>query len=149
MSMVLTTRTRPSRGEAVLLVAAVAAGSLTFTGSAPWSPTPVDASATGCTLAPNGNTCMTVNGTGLHVDTVRVSRNKAMQPVTICNYWATVTVSGVAQVWRSGTHQGCSPYQAWMDLAINRDFADRSAICGRFFEGNEQQGGAACETIHR
>jgi hypothetical protein len=36
-----------------------------------------------------------------------------------------------------------------MDFAINRDFADQSTICGRFFEGNDQQGGAVCETIHR
>lgn len=110
--------------------------------------TQVRASATGCTFAPNGDTCMSVNGSGLHVDTVRVNRNKT-QNVMICNYHATVTVSGVSYVWRSGDHDGCSPYQAWMDLTINRDFADQSQICGRFFEANVQQGGAVCETIHR
>jgi hypothetical protein len=36
-----------------------------------------------------------------------------------------------------------------MDISIGRSFADQSRICGRFFEGAEQQGGAVCETILR
>jgi hypothetical protein len=130
------------------LPAVATAAAALVAGATLWAAVPARASATGCTVAPDGNTCIKVNGTGLHVDSVRVSRNKVRNP-TVCDYYATVTVSGVTQVWRSGTHQGCGPYQAWMDFAINRDFADGSVICGRFFEGDKQQGGAVCETIHR
>jgi hypothetical protein len=116
-------------------------------GTAGATSSPVRASATGCTWAPNGDACMTVRGTGLHVDSARVWRGKTNSNF-VCNYWSTVSVSGVSRVWRSNTHEGCTPGGASTEIPINADFADQSTICGRFFEKNEQQGGAVCETIH-
>ncbi|HEY2703199.1 MAG TPA: hypothetical protein VGL20_05870 [Candidatus Dormibacteraeota bacterium] len=139
---------RHPRRDAGVSLAAAGAVSLMVAATATWASTPVRASAVGCTWAPYGDTCMGVSGNGLHVDSVRVSRGKSDRSL-ICDYSATVTVSGVRQVWRSGAHSGCTPADAWMDIAINRDFADQSQICGRFFEGTAQQGGAVCETIHR
>lgn len=121
------------------------------TATAAWN-RPASADARGCTVASVGEVCMTVQGTGLHVSWVRVSRGKT---APICNFYANVKIyaptgPGVF-VYTGAQKDGCPPpygYQ-FQDFNIDGDFADQSRICGRWFEGGQQQGGAVCETIHR
>ena len=104
--------------------------------------------AQNCTPAPYGDVCtQEIGGShGHYVDTTRVTRDK-VSGAMICNYSATVTISGVSQVFRSPTHNGCTPVEAWFDFHLSRNLPNNTTLCGRFFESGTQQGGAACQQV--
>lgn len=128
-----------------LLLPALCVGALTAAPTA-------QADATGCTLAPLGDVCIGVAGSGLHVDNVRAVRGKASYDF-ICNYSARTFFhkpDGITDTYDSGiVHNGaCSAGDAWIDFPVNTDFPDGTQVCIAFYENGEQQGGQPCETIH-
>jgi hypothetical protein len=136
-----------ARGWVALVLSTIITVTATAAGTKPAS-----AFARGCTVASLGQVCMTVQGTGLHVSWVRVSRGKS---APICNFYADVRIympTGPGVFAYTGAQQGgCPPPYGYQrqDFNIDGDFADQSRICGRWFEGGQQQGGGVCETIHR
>lgn len=112
---------------------------------------PANASASGCTLAPNGYVCGKVDGSGLYVRAAHVSRGKQGTDF-ICDYQGTVRVYNSAgtliYVKKSGRHQGCTPLRAWFDFSIQRSFPPSSKLCTSFYERGVRQG-TTCFRIHR
>lgn len=111
------------------------------------------AAAQGCTpTGPNGTVCVHVHGSGLHVSSVQVSRDKIGKD-PICNYSAVIDVTGpdgqnIHHDDSGILHNGaCSYERAYNTFEVHRDFPKNSHLCGRFFEDGKQQGGAPCETI--
>ena len=112
---------------------------------------PASASASGCTLAPNGYVCGGVDGQSLFVNSAYVVRGKQGTEF-ICNYRGTVRVYNSAghQIYlkRSGRHQGCTPLRAWFNFSIKRSFPQNSKLCTSFYERDVRQG-TTCFKIHR
>jgi hypothetical protein len=124
---------------------------LLLTGALATAPA-ANASASGCTLAPLGASCIRVIGSGLHVDSVRAVRNKESADF-ICQYSARVffhkpdgtTDTRDSQIVHNGA---CSPGDAWIDFNIGADYPNGTRVCTAFYENGDQQGGQPCETIH-
>ncbi|MEA2232901.1 MAG: hypothetical protein QOD83_2717 [Solirubrobacteraceae bacterium] len=105
------------------------------------------ADAESCAFAPLGYTCNYTHGSGLHVDSVDVIRSKASWD-GICSYSASVEVRGPDGAMLFNERTGvvrdgeCVVGRAYITIPVNRDFPADSKLSTRFFEKDEQQGGA-------
>lgn len=113
-----------------------------------------ESSSVGCTNAagPAGSyMCLTINGSGLTVNSFRVTYQKYKE--NICNGTAKVVVtSPTGTRWTYGpkSHAGtCNTHVSWVDFTVNRQFPHNSTACGYFYEGGRSVGGPACNKILR
>jgi hypothetical protein len=104
-----------------------------------------------CILAPYGNVCGYGGGSGLFVDYIKVTRNKASYEF-ICNWRARYLIrrsdgSVLRDVW-SPTRAGC--YALRVTQTWNTDYLapNNARVCVSFFEGGRQQGGSVCWRVH-
>jgi hypothetical protein len=107
------------------------------------------ANTTGCTLVSDGDTCLTIGGSKLHVDFLRQLRDRLSTPL-ICNYQGHFTVEHEGNKFDgwSDLHAGCfiSP-TATRTVNVGRDFPDFSEACGEWWE-NGSLLGKACNQLH-
>lgn len=141
----LTGRTR----AAIAIAATAAVATIAALGAAA-PDARVDANS--CAFAPEGYTCNNTYGGGLHVDRVEVVRGKASWE-GICSYSASVEVHGPDGALLFSERTGivrdgeCVPGRAYITIPVNRDFPANSELSTRFFERDEQQGGAVFVNI--
>ncbi|MDQ3740109.1 MAG: hypothetical protein M3389_04110, partial [Actinomycetota bacterium] len=121
------------------------------------APASAQASADGCTGAPNGYVCVQVEGESRYVERLGAVRGKANWS-GICDYRAKVVVRAPSgRKWRywSPWHRGCSYGRAWFDWYPRRNFPHESRVCATFYEDGtrrrrgKRQGGVPCVTILR
>jgi hypothetical protein len=112
------------------------------------------ASAKGCT-GRNGpgavnSTCITVAGSGLHVDSVEVAMNSTSPggPVQLCEVGAdlTGTLANHQPFHRHGQSRCSKVGHAYVEFPVNLDLAPQSLLCATTtFEGRTAS--PACEKI--
>jgi len=97
----------------------------------------------GCTPAPYGDVCISVNGAGLYVSYVACTR-EYYNPTFICDWSANVW--WCCGSWDSQVENNCQPGLAYLDFWFNENFPS-TQICCAFFQSGQQQGGSPCENI--
>lgn len=103
------------------------------------APVPASATATGCTAAP-GNIgsllCNNTQGSGRHVDKVRVRRWKIGE--NQCGYqakvWGQIHKTNKTTTWTSKVSNKCFYGVGWIDIEIDKDFTNKSQICASWRE---------------
>lgn len=99
-------------------------------------------SASGCNL--NGWACISVNGSGLHVNWVEAStQGNFTGHYRIYNTIAGWSSSSSVKVWIARQFGG-SPWH----LTINANQPNNSRICVSAYDSSNRMLGNACETIH-
>jgi len=135
--------TRTTRAAIATIAAAAVATTAALGAAVP----DASADANSCAFAPLGYTCNNTYGRGLHVDQVDVVRSKASWD-GICAYSASVEVRGPDGAMLFSERTGivrdgeCVVGRAYITIPVNRDFPANSKLSTRFFEKDEQQGGA-------
>ena len=104
-------------------------------------PTPANASAGTCVLAPDGWMCTNVYGDRGYVDHIGATRSK-VNPINgnllgICNYNAwyfAYKPGGLVESLGYEGRAGCGIGRVWLDHYVRRTFPLGTQICAKFYE---------------
>jgi len=138
---------------AILMLLGLAAPSFSHAAPRPAPEGGVTAVVGGCTAAPYGYVCVSVDGKAgtTYVARASVVRGK-LDGSLICNYGGRVYIKAPSGkiVWTQAyNRKGCSVGRAWFTFDVNRTFPSGSRVCSRFREYGVQQGGEPCITLRQ